>query len=190
MSPTTTTQHSQLASFVLLLNSLSSIQSSQATSLVVWNLEIPTKRFQICLKISHCLFDPLKSTSMAAFATASLSNVMQSRTRPTPSNFIESSCTRLQWRRRSSTIVAARRDQGSSTRYVVEDVSPPPQNLGLHDLPPNTHNGDTITIEVEAEAEDYIVQRTVLRYKLERGKYRPKEKRLEVRKTGRFLYNK
>ncbi|KAL4538079.1 hypothetical protein Ndes2526B_g04076 [Nannochloris sp. 'desiccata'] len=120
-----------------------------------------------------------------SFAKASLSlavsnSCQKSNSKVTSSRFSS---------RKPLTVVAATRNQDSSW-YEVEDMSPPPTRLGVHDLPKNTHNGDTITIEVEAQAQDYVVQRTVLRYKLERGRYRPKERRLEVRKTGRFLYNK
>ena len=70
--------------------------------------------------------------------------------------------------------------------FEVQDVSPPPQSLGMHTLPPNTHNGD----EIEVEGDSYVVQKVVFRFRLTRGKYKPAERRLEVRRTGRFLYNK
>jgi len=49
-----------------------------------------------------------------------------------------------------------------------------------------THNGD----EIEVSGASYVVQNTVLQYKLIKGKYRPDHRRLEVHQTGRFLYNK
>jgi hypothetical protein len=49
----------------------------------------------------------------------------------------------------------------------------------------NTHNGDVISVQ----GEDFIVQSVVLQYKLVRGRYRPKHRRLEVRGTGRYFAN-
>ena len=31
--------------------------------------------------------------------------------------------------------------------FEVKDVSPPPRTLGIHSLPPDTHNGDQIEVE-------------------------------------------
>jgi len=50
----------------------------------------------------------------------------------------------------------------------------------------NTHNGD----EIHVDGESYVVQGIVLTYKLVHGKYRPDHRRLEVHRTGRFLYNR
>jgi hypothetical protein len=52
--------------------------------------------------------------------------------------------------------------------------------------PQNTHNGD----QVEVGGGSYVVQSVVLQYKFVRGRYRQEHKRLEVNRTGRFLYNK
>ncbi len=148
------------------------------------------------LSLTHLLadFTSVSSTMAAFLATRPIGNKKLNNTAHCTSNFLVCNLSFHQGFTKKSTSLkispAARRDQ-DSTRYEVEDVSPPPQKLGLHDLPHNTHNGDTITLEVSAdETTDYVVARTVFRYKYERGRYRPTEKRLEVRKTGRFLYNK
>ncbi|PSC75507.1 hypothetical protein C2E20_1129 [Micractinium conductrix] len=69
--------------------------------------------------------------------------------------------------------------------FEVQDLSPPPQSLGIHALPPNTHNGD----QIELDGAAYVVQSVVLQYRLVRGKYRRDHARLEVRNTGRMLAN-
>ena len=35
----------------------------------------------------------------------------------------------------------------SAGLFEVKDVSPPPRVLGIHSLPPDTHNGDQIEVE-------------------------------------------
>ena len=35
--------------------------------------------------------------------------------------------------------------------FEVKDVSPPPRILGIHSLPPDTHNGDQIEVEGQVE---------------------------------------
>lgn len=67
----------------------------------------------------------------------------------------------------------------------MQDVSPPKRSLGIHALPPTTHNGD----EIEVAGASYVVQSVVLQYKLVRGRYEREHARLEVQHTGRFLYN-
>ncbi|KAL4443314.1 hypothetical protein ABPG75_011051 [Micractinium tetrahymenae] len=69
--------------------------------------------------------------------------------------------------------------------FEVHDVSPPPRSLGIHALPPNTHNGD----QIEVEGSAFVVQAVVMQYKLVRGKYRRDHARLEVQNTGRMLAN-
>lgn len=69
--------------------------------------------------------------------------------------------------------------------FEVHDVSPPPRSLGIHALPPNTHNGD----QIEVEGSAFLVQAVVMQYKLVRGKYRRDHARLEVQNTGRMLAN-
>ncbi|EFN56875.1 hypothetical protein CHLNCDRAFT_51665 [Chlorella variabilis] len=69
--------------------------------------------------------------------------------------------------------------------FEVEDMSPPSRSLGIHALPPNTHNGD----QVEIAGSSYVVQSVVLQFKLVRGKYRRDHARLEVQGTGRWMAN-
>ena len=33
--------------------------------------------------------------------------------------------------------------------FEVQKINPPPQSLGIHNLPVDTHNGDQITVENE-----------------------------------------
>ena len=67
--------------------------------------------------------------------------------------------------------------------FEVLVETPPPRSLGLHDLPPDTHNGDRIEIDERA----YVVRRLVLRYRLEKGKYVKATQAVEVASQGRFL---
>ncbi|GAB4818638.1 hypothetical protein N2152v2_005684 [Parachlorella kessleri] len=69
--------------------------------------------------------------------------------------------------------------------FEVQDISPPKRSLGIHALPPTTHNGD----EIEVEGSSYVVQSVVMQFKLVRGRYEREHARLEVQHTGRFLYN-
>lgn len=69
--------------------------------------------------------------------------------------------------------------------FEVQDMSPPPCSLGIHALPPNTHNGD----QIEVDGSAYVVQCVVLQYRLVRGKYRREHAKLEVQGTGRMLAN-
>lgn len=77
------------------------------------------------------------------------------------------------------------RDRESPHPYVITIVTPPPKNLGIHCLPPNTQCGET----VEVKGEPYIVSGVTYRYQLRKGRYEPSQKRLEVQKTGRYLLN-
>jgi hypothetical protein len=100
--------------------------------------------------------------------------------------------------------------------FEVQDISPPPRSLGIHALPPvslgarpragrrscrapdphathrprghpqNTHNGDVIELE---DGSSYVVESLVLRFRLVNGRYQQEHRRLDVNKTGRFLYN-
>jgi hypothetical protein len=45
------------------------------------------------------------------------------------------------------------------------------------------------TYGLQIEGEEYIVTGLVLQYKLQRGKYVRDHSKLEVQRTGRFLYN-
>lgn len=69
--------------------------------------------------------------------------------------------------------------------FEVQLVSPPPTSLGIHELPPTTHNGD----QIEVDGKDYIVSSVVLKYKLVKGKYQRDHNRLEVQRFGRYLTN-
>lgn len=63
-------------------------------------------------------------------------------------------------------------------------MSPPTKtSLGIHPLPPNTHNGDLIQVDQT----DYVVTSVVLRYKLIGGRYQRDHNRLEVQHMGRFF---
>jgi hypothetical protein len=42
---------------------------------------------------------------------------------------------------------------------------------------------------MQIEGEEYIVTGLILQYKLQRGKYVRDHSKLEVQRTGRFLYN-
>lgn len=65
------------------------------------------------------------------------------------------------------------------------DISPPPESLGVHCLPPNTTNGD----EIEIDGQSFIVEKTRIRWKLSRGRYVRDHKRLDVLGTSRYLSN-
>jgi hypothetical protein len=100
--------------------------------------------------------------------------------------------------------------------FEVQDISPPPRSLGIHALPPvrlgarpragrrsccaplppathrprgrpqNTHNGDVIELE---DGSSYVVESLTLIFRLVNGRYQQEHRRLDVNKTGRFLYN-
>ena len=165
----------------------------------------------------HRLQRPHAVASLSSSARANTKSLAHNGPRQVSSNFNSSSLSNksLLWKRKpcnASTVAAAR--QQDSSWYEVEDVSPPPQNLGIQSLPPvsyfylflnfqqlyivvlhtsiltpkpqNTHNGD----QIEVKGDSYVVQKVILRYRLVRGRYRQDHRRLEVRRTGRFLYNK
>lgn len=88
-------------------------------------------------------------------------------------------------------IVCKKRERGdwsereSFAPYFVTVVTPPPRNLGIHSLPPNTQCGET----VEVKGEPYVVSGVTYRYQLRRGKYEPSEKRLDVQSLSRYFVN-
>ena len=112
---------------------------------------------------------------------------------------------RLHLEGRRQVIAAARRR--NPALFEVNDISPPPESLGVHSLPPvrvchsvergsfhlflshfvsqNTTNGD----EIEVNGQSYIVKTTTIRYKLERGRYVRDKKRVDVLGTSRYLSN-
>jgi hypothetical protein len=69
--------------------------------------------------------------------------------------------------------------------FEVKVVTPPPRSLGIHALPPLTHNGDA----VEIDNASYVVTSLVLQYKLVAGRYVRDHSRLEVAPTSRFFLN-
>lgn len=84
-------------------------------------------------------------------------------------------------------ITCKKRDKGDRDfcSYHVTLITPPPRNLGIHCLPPNTQCGETVTVK----GEPYIVSGVTYRYQLKRGKYEPCQTRLDVLSTGRYLVN-
>ena len=64
----------------------------------------------------------------------------------------------------------------SHTKLQVKVVSPPEVSLGIHQLPADTHNGDTISIKDQ----DFIVSSLTMRWRLEGGKYKRYHHRLDV----------
>ena len=62
------------------------------------------------------------------------------------------------------------------TILQVKVVSPPEVSLGIHQLPADTHNGDTISIKDQ----DFIVSSLTMRWRLEGGKYKRYHHRLDV----------
>lgn len=79
-----------------------------------------------------------------------------------------------------------RRRAGKPGLFEVKDVSPPPRTLGIHSLPPDTHNGD----QIEVEGQDYVVDSVILHYKLVGGKYQRDHNQLAVQSTSRYFLNK
>ncbi|KAL3147981.1 hypothetical protein ABBQ38_014276 [Trebouxia sp. C0009 RCD-2024] len=79
-----------------------------------------------------------------------------------------------------------RRRAGKPGLFEVKDVSPPPRVLGIHSLPPDTHNGD----QIEVEGQDYVVDSVMFHYKLVGGKYQRDHNQLAVHSTSRFFLNK
>ncbi|MQM12021.1 hypothetical protein Taro_044933 [Colocasia esculenta] len=69
--------------------------------------------------------------------------------------------------------------------YKVVEITPPPTDLGVRCFPSNMHCGESVTIEGQA----YTVSAVTHRYQLRKGKYEPREKRLDVQSTGRYILN-
>ncbi|XP_074563901.1 uncharacterized protein LOC141820475 [Curcuma longa] len=69
--------------------------------------------------------------------------------------------------------------------FEVVEISPPPRNLGIRCFPSNIHCGESVTIE----GETYTVCAVTHRYQLRKGKYEPREKRLDVQRTSRYILN-
>jgi len=75
--------------------------------------------------------------------------------------------------------------RSNPSHFQVLDISPPPESLGVHCLPPNTTNGD----HIEIDGQSYIVEKTRIRWKLSGGRYVRDHKRLDVLGTSRYLSN-
>ena len=71
------------------------------------------------------------------------------------------------------------------TKLQVKVVSPPEVSLGIHQLPADTHNGDTISIKDQ----DFIVSSLTMRWRLEGGKYKRYHHRLDVVGAFRPVHN-
>ncbi|XP_020578694.1 uncharacterized protein LOC110023555 [Phalaenopsis equestris] len=69
--------------------------------------------------------------------------------------------------------------------FRVVEITPPPRNLGVRRLPSNIHCGESVTIE----GQPYTVSAVIHRYQLRRGKYEPRESRVDVQLTGRYILN-
>ncbi|KAL0902834.1 hypothetical protein M5K25_014129 [Dendrobium thyrsiflorum] len=69
--------------------------------------------------------------------------------------------------------------------FKVVEITPPPKNLGVRCLPSNIHCGESVTIEGQA----YTVSAVIHRYQLRKGKYEPRERRIDVQSTGRYILN-
>ncbi len=78
-----------------------------------------------------------------------------------------------------------RRSGHPAHRFQVMDISPPPESLGVHCLPPNTTNGD----QIEIDGQSFIVEKTRVRWKLRAGRYVRDHQGLDVLGTSRYLSN-
>ena len=78
-----------------------------------------------------------------------------------------------------------RRSGHPAHRFQVMDISPPPESLGVHCLPPNTTNGD----QIEIDGQSFIVEKTRVRWKLCGGRYVRDHQGLDVLGTSRYLSN-
>lgn len=78
-----------------------------------------------------------------------------------------------------------RRGGHPAHHFQVMDISPPPESLGVHCLPPNTTNGD----HIEIDGQSFIVEKTRVRWKLRAGRYVRDHQGLDVLGTSRYLSN-
>ncbi|RWR91993.1 hypothetical protein CKAN_02118200 [Cinnamomum micranthum f. kanehirae] len=69
--------------------------------------------------------------------------------------------------------------------YKVIEITPPPKNLGIRCFPSNMQCGESVSIE----GQTYTISAVTHRYQLRKGRYEPREKRLEVLSTGRYIVN-
>ncbi|KAK9795514.1 hypothetical protein WJX73_003068 [Symbiochloris irregularis] len=84
-----------------------------------------------------------------------------------------------------SSSVSRRRARRPGT-FEVNIVTPPPLSLGIHALPPDTHNGD----QIEVEGSNYVVSCVVLQYKLVGGRYQRDNNRLEIQALSNKICNR
>ncbi|KAL8150711.1 hypothetical protein V2J09_020519 [Rumex salicifolius] len=79
----------------------------------------------------------------------------------------------------------SRKKERENWAYKVVEISPPPKSLGVRSFPPNLQCGESITIE----GQTYTISAVTHRYRLRKGKYEPRDKRLDVLSTGRHILN-
>ncbi|THU63521.1 hypothetical protein C4D60_Mb01t16670 [Musa balbisiana] len=77
------------------------------------------------------------------------------------------------------------RDRDHHHPFEVVEITPPPRSLGVRCFPSNIHCGESVTIE----GQTYTVSAVTHRYQLRKGKYEPREKRLDVQSTSRYILN-
>ncbi|KAJ4729297.1 Sushi, von Willebrand factor type A, EGF and pentraxin domain-containing protein 1 [Melia azedarach] len=77
------------------------------------------------------------------------------------------------------------RDHKNIHPYKVIEITPPPKSLGIRCFPSNLQCGESVTIE----GQTYTISAVTHRYQLRKGKYEPREKRLDVLSTGRYILN-
>ncbi|KNA05324.1 hypothetical protein SOVF_191480 [Spinacia oleracea] len=84
-------------------------------------------------------------------------------------------------------IVCKKRDRERDQHqpYKVIEITPPPKHLGTRCFPPNLQCGESVTIE----GHTYTISAVTHRYQLRKGKYEPREKRLDVLSSGRYILN-
>ncbi|WOL04159.1 hypothetical protein Cni_G12880 [Canna indica] len=85
-------------------------------------------------------------------------------------------------------VICRRKDKDSRDLhhpFQVVEITPPPRNLGIRCFPSNIHCGECVTIE----GQTYTVSAVIHRYQLRKGKYEPREKRLDVQSTSRYILN-
>ncbi|KAL3629154.1 hypothetical protein CASFOL_026376 [Castilleja foliolosa] len=90
--------------------------------------------------------------------------------------------------RKMPQITCRKKERGGQNNYPykVTEITPPPKSLGTRCFPSsNLQCGESVTIEGQA----YTISAVTHRYQLRKGKYEPREKRLDVLSTGRYILN-
>ncbi|XP_073393839.1 uncharacterized protein [Physcomitrium patens] len=131
---------------------------------------------------SRCVSSPLHlgafgNSSIKGLNPYSSTSLPSSSSSSSPPSVVEVVCKKRERGERG--------DRETFAPYYVTVITPPPRNLGIHSLPPNTQCGET----VEVKGEPYVVSGVTYRYQLRRGKYQPSEKRLDVQSLGRYFVN-